>query len=182
MAFLESNTWADGDNSTCLGGRRVGAYLGKDMRTNSLTRREPLSVLMITHVSKHSVASESGHATSSQGLHEPYAEPLRIEANLDRVRVLQLGSSLVPIERAELGSFLIALQNQQLALGGSSPEGLASAVQLRPWPPSSNSLNSLLVLTGVTLGVLPVVSNTVKGFCSFDVTANPCNAFVVDKP
>jgi hypothetical protein len=29
---------------------------------------------------------------------------------------------------------------------------------------------------------LPVVSNTVKGFCSFDVTANPCNAFVVDKP
>jgi hypothetical protein len=65
---FQPKTPAVADNSTCLGGRRWGAYLRRNIRTYSSTSREVLSALMITHVSKHNDASQSGFTTAQSGL------------------------------------------------------------------------------------------------------------------
>lgn len=72
------------------------------MRTYSSMSRELLSALRITHVLKHNDGLESGYTTLSQDLHEHYAEPFRIEANLGRLRFLQLGSTLAPIKEPKV--------------------------------------------------------------------------------
>ena len=64
ICVFQSKTRAVGDDSVGLGGRRGGPYFLRNARTYSLTGREPLSVLMITHVSKHNDASESGFTTT----------------------------------------------------------------------------------------------------------------------
>jgi hypothetical protein len=53
-------TWADGDNFTCLGGRRWDEYLRRNMRTYSSMSREVLSALRMTHVLKPNEALERG--------------------------------------------------------------------------------------------------------------------------
>jgi len=64
FGVFQSKTRAVGDNFTCLVGRRWGEYLRRNMRTYSLTSRDTLLVLMITHVSKQNDASEGGVTTT----------------------------------------------------------------------------------------------------------------------
>jgi hypothetical protein len=65
---FQFTTQADRDNSICFGGRRWGSYLRIKHRANSFANRESLSALMITHVSKHNKASESGFTTTPSAL------------------------------------------------------------------------------------------------------------------
>ena len=60
IGVFQSKTRADGDNSTCLGGRRWDEYRRRNIRTYSSMSRDVLSALRITHVLKHNDASESG--------------------------------------------------------------------------------------------------------------------------
>jgi hypothetical protein len=59
---------------------------------------EVLSALRITHVLKHNDASESGSTTKMSRSKRTVSEPFRFEASLGRLRSLQLGSILAPIE------------------------------------------------------------------------------------
>ena len=65
VCVFDLSTHADSDNSNCFGGKqRWGSYLRRKDRANSFANREELSVLIITHVSKHNEASESGFTTT----------------------------------------------------------------------------------------------------------------------
>jgi hypothetical protein len=64
IGVFHSKTRADGDNSTCFGGRRWDEYRRRNIRTYSSMSREVLSALRITHVLKHNDASEGGFTTT----------------------------------------------------------------------------------------------------------------------
>ena len=57
-------THAENHNSICFEGRRSGADLRRNARTNSLTSRESSPALMITDVSNCNDTSESGFTTT----------------------------------------------------------------------------------------------------------------------
>src|ERR1019366_7356523 len=57
-------TQAESHNSICFGWRRWGAYLRRNDRTNSLTKRDSSPALMITDVSNHNDVSEGGLSTT----------------------------------------------------------------------------------------------------------------------
>jgi hypothetical protein len=78
IGVFQLKTWADGDNFTCLNGRRWDEYLRRSMRTYSSTSREVLSSLRITHVLKHNDVSEGGFTTTpSARIGMPRGRPLR---------------------------------------------------------------------------------------------------------
>src|SRR5712692_1355441 len=66
---LQIATGIDGNNaSPSWRGRRCGSYRRRKDRVNSFANRESSSVLIITHVSKHNEASESGFTTTPWAL------------------------------------------------------------------------------------------------------------------
>src|SRR5579862_935325 len=95
-------TWADGDNSTCLGGKRWDEYRGGTLRTYSSMSWELSSAVRITHVLKHNDGSENGSTTKMSGSKRTVSEPFRFEANLGRLRFSQLGSILAPIKEDKI--------------------------------------------------------------------------------
>src|ERR1019366_9160215 len=64
VVVVKGKNHADSHNSICFGSRRWGAYLRRNDRTNSLTKRDSSPALMITDVSNHNDVSESGLTTT----------------------------------------------------------------------------------------------------------------------
>ena len=54
---------------------------------------------------KHNGGSESGSTAKMAGSKRTVSEPFRFEANLGRLRFVQLGSILAPIKRTKSGRF-----------------------------------------------------------------------------
>jgi hypothetical protein len=64
LPVVKLTTQADRHNSICFGWRRWGAYLRRNDRMKSLTKRDSSPALMITDVSNHNDVSESGFTTT----------------------------------------------------------------------------------------------------------------------